>query len=85
MSQNDGGPAFPTLGDEFMQTPNGSWCPKSDYGFHGDPGMSLRDWFAGQALAGMANEDVTDETVANWAYLRAEAMLRERERRIKQD
>jgi hypothetical protein len=46
----DGGPAFPTPN-------NGEWgfnskdekvfCP------HVTPGMSLRDWFAGQALAGL--------------------------------
>ena len=34
---NDGGPAFPV---ETTSTPY-------------SPGMSLRDWFAGQALAGM--------------------------------
>lgn len=39
---NDGGPAFP------LNSPSGTpeYMPARD-------GMSLRDWFAGQALAGM--------------------------------
>lgn len=37
----DGGPAFPSV--LYKQTPTENWS--SD-------GMSLRDWFAGQALAG---------------------------------
>jgi hypothetical protein len=57
-------------------------------------GMTLRDWFAGQALAGMmANQAMlnatlrktqTGESVADWtakgAYAVADAMLAERER-----
>lgn len=58
-----------------------------------DPGMSLRDWFAGQALAGgLANTDTTKTMamwgssgsktqMAEWAYAHADAMLAERERR----
>lgn len=46
---NDGGPAFPTLGDAFMQTPDGSWSPKSHYGMQGELGMTLRDYFAAHA------------------------------------
>ena len=38
MATNDGGPAFP--------------CAPEAYNYHRQ-GMSLRDWFAGQALAGM--------------------------------
>lgn len=53
----------------------------------GDPGMSLRDWFAGQALAGIiANSNTPDqmiglgftgskELLANYAYAAADAML----------
>ncbi len=37
---DDGGAAFPCEGGEAS-------------GLHPSPGMSLRDWFAGQALAGM--------------------------------
>ena len=46
-------------------------------------GMTLRDWFAGQALAGyMAQTVVTGEdasTVAGWCYEQADAMLAARE------
>lgn len=40
-------------------------------------GMSLRDWFAGQALAGwMTSEDVPcDERIAERCYQIADAML----------
>lgn len=48
--------------------------------YEADPGMSLRDWFAGQALAGLAG------TMHHWsaserahrAYVDARAMLAER-------
>ena len=64
---NDGGPAFP--------------CTDAK-GFVSD-GMSLRDYFAGQALAGMlANPELpTDaEYIAKWSYLNADAMLAERQK-----
>jgi hypothetical protein len=42
----DGGPAFPV-----MHSIDGNWVtsPREEY-----MGLSLRDWFAGQALAGVA-------------------------------
>ena len=40
--KSDGGPAFPETGESFGN-------PKR---YKQIPGMSLRDWFAGQALAG---------------------------------
>ena len=54
-------------------------------------GMTLRDWFAGQALVGLDNEDRSAivsvaperdvaETMAHMAYRIADAMLAERER-----
>lgn len=49
----------------------------------GSKGMSLRDYFAGQALAGMlANPELpTDaEYIAKWSYLNADAMLAERQK-----
>jgi hypothetical protein len=60
---NDGGPAFPgeegTSGygnQKMTQGPNGpEWTSLNQ-------GMSLRDWFAGQALAGMmACPNISDE------------------------
>jgi hypothetical protein len=48
----------------------------------GQSGMSLRDWFAGQALAGIVAgteaDDETEETCARYAYLYADAMMAER-------
>ena len=49
----DGGAAFPTLGDSFMQTGDGTWHPKSDYGMQGAEGMSLRDYIAIKAMAAL--------------------------------
>ena len=49
----------------------------------GELGMSLRDYFAGQALAGMlANPELpTDaEYIAKWSYLNADAILAERQK-----
>jgi hypothetical protein len=63
---NDGGPAFG----------------------HGDPvhggssGMCLRDWFAGQALAGLlasGPHDCEAPGIAHDAYLFADAMIKARE------
>ena len=68
----DGGPAFPTV--------------KSDWDDDGKPfnfsvgGMSLRDYFAGQALAGICARHDYDyrQTYAERAYELADAMLRVR-------
>jgi hypothetical protein len=66
-SHDDGGPAF-------------TFCIPD---FHGDKphlqeGMSLRDWFAGQALAGMSGDPERTgvfEDYAHDAYKFADAML----------
>ena len=66
---NDGGPAFPSVGEGFGNP------------IHLAPGMTLRDWFAGQALVSMGVE-YTDEchaSVAECAYRYADAMLKARE------
>lgn len=47
------------------------------------PGMSLRDWFAGQALSGLiaseaGGEPYKNEWAAERAYLLSDAMLSER-------
>lgn len=57
---------------------NGSW-----QGPDANHGMSLRDWFAGQALAGIlpaaiGKANPLEEAVAYGAYQIADAMLAER-------
>ena len=62
---NDGGPAFPH--------------PHEDY--RGQRGMSLRDWFAGQALEkASAPRSLSADDIAKRAYYIADAMLAEREK-----
>lgn len=66
---NDGGPAFP-----------------SDSNLHkwAWPGMTLRDWFAGMALCGLAaNMGIftTFDSTADTAYELVDAMFKEREKR----
>lgn len=44
--------------------------------------ISLRDWFAGQALAGYASQPSLSENaedMAEWAYQDADAMMKARE------
>jgi hypothetical protein len=68
---NNGGPAFPSVGEGFG---NPSYSA---------PGMTLRDYFAGQALAGMFADRERLSTNAQHfshdAYLFADAMLAARE------
>lgn len=74
MSINDGGPAFP---EAVAIGPSGDVYP-------GMGGMSLRDWFAGQAAAaiiggicaqGRSTDSERAPLVARSAYLLADAML----------
>lgn len=44
-----------------------------------DGGMSLRDYFAAQAIAGLAANMVPITNLARYAYELADAMLKERE------
>lgn len=74
---NDGGPAFP---QPWADNPEiVADCPFNS------SGMSLRDYFAGQFICGIAvhTEDEEIETwrhknVAKWAYAQADAMLKAR-------
>lgn len=63
MTTNDGGPAFPSHGSMGEVT---------------HEGMSLRDWFAGQSLAGLLSDPTLDRSCkafARDAYGFADAML----------
>ena len=61
---NDGGPAFPRTGNEYIQ---------------GSEGMTLRDYFAGQALAGLSSA-VTRSDAVKWAWEMADAMIADRQK-----
>jgi len=68
---DDGGLAFPRTGGMIDGPNTTDWVdPQS--------GMTLRDYFAGQYLAGsMANHQISgdENTTALWAYRFADAML----------
>lgn len=71
---NDGGSAFP-IADTVHS--NGQVQ-------YGSSGMSLRDYFAGQALAGYLSitptlDNATESVMAHWCYANADAMLAARE------
>lgn len=68
---NDGGPAFPLENPRHLE--NGEL-------FKQFPGMTLRDWFAGQALHIPELRGETPHRVADWAYSLADAMFAEREK-----
>ena len=61
MSKQDGGPAFP--GEYVSKRLDGK---PNEWRYF--PGMTLRDWFAGQALAGISNESM------DWHYGRGEGL-----------
>lgn len=72
-----GGPAFP---NQIPIGRAGEWYLGPEFG----GGMSLRDYFAGQALTGMGTEtgnDAERTSIARNAYRLADAMLVERGRR----
>lgn len=68
----DGGQAFPCA---YTVGPNDDLYPPN-------PGMSLRDWFAGQALVAYLSRPDSDESdyaeTASYAYCAADAMIAER-------
>ena len=76
---DDGGPAFPAFNGNMSVREDGTIAPIYE------GGMSLRDWFAGQALAGLSADDHTyagtKEDTAEWAYAFADAMLAQRAKR----
>ena len=84
MSEQDGGPAFPHVNATIQ--PDGSFVNLHDYGAV-ERGMSLRDYFAGQALIGVLGcrngflVDCGTENVPVWSFDIAEAMIAERAKR----
>lgn len=74
MTANNDHPAFPTIFSE------------EDKRLNSLRGMTLRDYYAGQVLAGMHSRDsydagqATPEQRARLAYLDADAMLKERDK-----
>jgi hypothetical protein len=68
---SDGGTAFPC--DEYTKDGNHFRC---------HTGMTLRDYFAGQALANaaIANSNLDETATALVCYAQSQAMLKERER-----
>jgi hypothetical protein len=74
---NDGGPAYPFDWID-TQPHTGKQVIRQQF-----DGMSLRDYFAGQALAGMHANDgsrsYSTSELANMAYDQADAMLAQRE------
>lgn len=79
--REDGGPAFPGRQDEDQ-----AWVPKPNVGDEFQPlswiGMSLRDWFAGQALSGVIGvarnaQEIDRIVLASFGL--ADAMIKESE------
>lgn len=72
--QRDGGPAYPVV----FRT----MTPQGMMEMDAAPGMTLRDWFAGQALANVYTaHEANHEKVVEWAYQIADAMLAARKAR----
>lgn len=70
MNKDDGGPAFPVTPDNCPTTTGMIERPST--------GMTLRDWFAGQALAGLMAYPHSNDTwadAAKRAWIMADAML----------
>jgi hypothetical protein len=76
MNTKDGGPAFP---GQQQETQNGEWNQSFS------PGMTLRDWFAGQVLASALNAGYSEHPAltAKTAYELADAMFVAREKPLR--
>jgi predicted ATP-grasp superfamily ATP-dependent carboligase len=75
--KDDGGAAFPSGGTELDHVEvNHDGSPKPI--FKAIQGMSLRDYFAGQAIQNAPNNAFEFGPNAAWAYNVADAMLAER-------
>jgi hypothetical protein len=75
MNKENGGQAFPGKVDHGLRSKG---FGEVETIWSHERGMTLRDWFAGQALIGLLTTRPADEIVAKWAYSYADAMLAER-------
>ena len=72
---DDGGPAYPTAQNATLV--DGKMT------FDTVPGMTLRDYFAGQAITGRVVEtQYSVDVLAEWAYQLADALIKERNKQI---
>lgn len=88
MSKNNGGPAFPVQGFEYLNDANPADPERVVHAPY--PGMTLRDYFAAKAMQAVISYGVEKFTfqegetpgqmAARQAYKTADAMLAERER-----
>ncbi len=66
------------MDEDDLERHGGTAFPTADY----HTGMSLRDWFAGQAISGMCSnreyDDTPWSTISELAYKLAGEMIRER-------
>ena len=74
---NDGGTAFPSHWMDFQPT-TGEQVIREQF-----PGMSLRDYFAGQVLSGLVGGTIGPDQDAEYAYITADAMIAARNKPTK--
>lgn len=75
---DDGGPAFPQHQEEFVDHPVHGRIHRNHVDMALEPGMTLRDWFAGQALTGdFASQS---EEMGMWSNDTAQSFMEARAR-----
>jgi len=74
--ETHGGPAFPRPHSDDQQRNGVDDYPGN--AFYDQEGMSLRDYFAGQAMTGLSNFSIHPPEMARKAYDLADAMLEAR-------
>ena len=80
---DDGGQAFPFVPNQQLTLPDGTWDQNTDFG---DPGMSLRDYYAGMAMHASLSVPVHHSledlaAIVRGSWLVADAMIAEKRRR----
>lgn len=74
-NHNDGGAAFPRPASEF--TKNGT-CSDGNDPIDAQRGMTLRDYFAGQAVVALIQLEGCNDMTATVAYRIADSMIKAR-------